>query len=208
MKHCVKCGTKVSRDELTCPICGCTETKARMGKWIMRSAYTAMIVGLAIGISTDSDRGFGLFTIGLISLLVGAVIRWKEEAPERNRRQEEIRRKHEARMAENQKNREKLEAERQEREAKRKAKVTIAEVKYLGAGRQTQSGGGLGGAIVGGMVAGPLGAVVGATAKKNDDQKQRFAVKYGDGRIEIKEVHPNSWEYKELMKHVKWEDLG
>lgn len=141
MKHCVKCGTKVSRDELTCPTCGCSETKARVGKWIMWSAYTAMFVGLAIGIRTDSDRGFGLFMMGLISLFVGTVIRWKEEAPERNRKQEEIRRKHEARMAENQKNREKLEAERQEREAKRKAKVTIVEVKYLGAGSQTQSGG-------------------------------------------------------------------
>ena len=38
-------------------------------------------------------------------------------------------------------------------------------------------------------------------------QLQRFAIKYADGHIVIKEVHPDTWEYKKLMKYVKWEDI-
>ena len=38
-------------------------------------------------------------------------------------------------------------------------------------------------------------------------QLQRFAIKYADGHIVIKEVHPDTWEYKRLMKYVKWEDI-
>ena len=39
-------------------------------------------------------------------------------------------------------------------------------------------------------------------------QLQKFAIKYSDGHIEIKEVHPDTGEYKKLMKYVNWEDIG
>jgi len=84
----------------------------------------------------------------------------------------------------------------------------IVEVKMLGAGSTEYKRSGVGGAIVGGMVAGPLGAMVGGTASSGKGkQKQRFAVKYSDGSVEIKEVHVNSREYRELMKFVSWEDI-
>jgi hypothetical protein len=38
-------------------------------------------------------------------------------------------------------------------------------------------------------------------------QLQKFAIKYADGHIVIKEVHPDTLEYKKLMKYVSWEDI-
>lgn len=81
----------------------------------------------------------------------------------------------------------------------------IVEVKLLGAGSADHRS--VGGALVGGMVAGPLGAVIGGTQGGKGKQKQRFAVKYDDGSVEIKEVRVNSAEYKNLMKYVNWDDI-
>ena len=84
----------------------------------------------------------------------------------------------------------------------------IVEVKLLDGGSTTYKRGGLGGAVVGGLIGGLPGAVVGAAMPGTDGtQKQKFAVKYSDGRVVIKELHPNEWEYKELMKYVKWENI-
>lgn len=125
-------------------------------------------------------------------------------------RREELEKKRLARL-EKVKERKKLAEENRRKymwkEIERNKKRTIVEAKYLGSGATTQKRGGLGGAVLGGMVAGPLGAVVGAAVPKNSDGLQRFAVKYADGHVAIKEVHPNSWEYKELMKYVKWDEL-
>ena len=99
------------------------------------------------------------------------------------------------------------EAKRVQEKRYREGKV-IVEVKLLDGGSVDFKRGGLGGAMVGGLVAGPLGAMVGATAHKGrGTQLQKFAVKYSDGHVVIKECHPNSWEYKDLMKYVKWEDM-
>lgn len=38
-------------------------------------------------------------------------------------------------------------------------------------------------------------------------QLQKFAIKYADGHVVIKEVHPDTFEYKKLMKYVSWEDI-
>ena len=38
-------------------------------------------------------------------------------------------------------------------------------------------------------------------------QLQKFAIKYADGHIVVKEVHPDTLEYKKLMKYVSWEDI-
>jgi hypothetical protein len=80
-------------------------------------------------------------------------------------------------------------------------------VKLLGGGSVKQKRAGAGGFALGGLLFGLPGAIAGAFIPDGTEQRQRFAVKYGDGRVEVKELHPNSWEYKELMKHVKWEDL-
>lgn len=81
----------------------------------------------------------------------------------------------------------------------------IVEVKLLGAGSTDYRS--IGGAVVGGMVAGPLGAVIGGAHGGKGKQRQRFAVKYDDGSLVIKEVRVNSREYNELMKYVSWEDV-
>ena len=83
----------------------------------------------------------------------------------------------------------------------------IVEVKLLGAGMTVQKSGGLGGFVVGSMIAGPVGGAIGASAKRNFYQRERFAVKYSDGHVEIEEVVQDSNRYKELMKYVKWEDI-
>ena len=83
----------------------------------------------------------------------------------------------------------------------------IVEVKLLGAGMTVQKSGGLGGFVVGSMIAGPVGGAIGATSKRNFYQRERFAVKYSDGHVEIEEVVQDSNRYKELMKYVKWEDI-
>lgn len=119
------------------------------------------------------------------------VIKWNDsrKSPEEKQREEE-----------------KLQRER-EAWSNRRKRTDIVEVKYLGVGGTSQKRGGLGGALLGGFFAGPLGAVVGAAIPKNAEGLQRFAVKYADGRVKIKELHPNSWEYKELMKYVSWDDI-
>lgn len=81
----------------------------------------------------------------------------------------------------------------------------IVEVKLLGAGSTDYRS--FGGAVVGGMVAGPIGAVIGGTHGGKGKQRQRFAVKYSDGSVEIKEVRVGSSEYNNLMKYVSWEDI-
>ena len=136
----------------------------------------------------------------MVAVFIGTllVMRWidKRKSPEEKQREEE----------ELQRQREAI-AEAWNARKNRPDPNGIVEVKYLGAGGMTQKRGGLGGALLGGFFAGPLGAVVGAAIPKNGEEKHRFAVKYADGRVKIKELHPNSWEYKELMKYVKWEEL-
>ena len=84
----------------------------------------------------------------------------------------------------------------------------IVEVKLLGGGTTNYKRNGLGGAVVGAMVAGPVGALIGGTASSGKGkQKQKFAVKYGDGSVSIVECDRRSRRYKELMGYVKWEEL-
>lgn len=81
----------------------------------------------------------------------------------------------------------------------------IVEVKLLGAGSTDYRS--FGGAVVGGMVAGPLGAVIGGAHGGKGKQRQRFAVKYEDGSVLIREVRVGSSEYNNLMKYVNWDDI-
>lgn len=99
------------------------------------------------------------------------------------------------------------EAMRQQREQEKIAR-TIVEVKLLDGGSTTYKRGGLGGAAFGGFIGGAPGAIIGAVLPSGKGtQKQKFAVKYGDGSVMIRECEPGSSEYKELMKHVKWEEI-
>ena len=81
----------------------------------------------------------------------------------------------------------------------------IVEVKLLGAGSTDYRS--FGGAVVGGMVAGPIGAVIGGAHGGGGKQRQRFAVKYSDGSVVIREVRVGSSEYNNLMKHVDWDNI-
>lgn len=81
----------------------------------------------------------------------------------------------------------------------------IVEAKLLGAGSTDYRS--FGGAVVGGMVAGPIGAVIGGAHGGKGKQRRRFAVRYDDGSVVIKEVRVNSREYNELMKYVSWDDI-
>lgn len=81
----------------------------------------------------------------------------------------------------------------------------IVEVKLLGAGSTDYRS--FGGAVVGGMVAGPLGAVIGGAHGGKGKQRQRFAVKYDDGSVVIREVRVGSSEYNNLMKYVSWDEV-
>ena len=81
----------------------------------------------------------------------------------------------------------------------------IVEVKPLGAGSADFKS--FGGAILGSLIAGPIGAVIGGTQGGSGRPRQRFAVRYSDGSIKIREFRVNSREYKELMKHVRWDDM-
>ncbi len=85
---------------------------------------------------------------------------------------------------------------------------TIVEVKLLGGGSTKYKRGGLGGAAFGGFIGGAPGAIVGAVLPGGKGvQKQRFAVKYGDGHVEIQEWEIGSGTYKKLMQYVKWEEI-
>ena len=81
----------------------------------------------------------------------------------------------------------------------------IVEVKLLGAGSTDYRS--FGGAVVGGMVAGPIGAVIGGAHGGKGKQRQRFAVKYDDGSVVIREVRVGSSEYNNLMKYVSWDEI-
>ena len=85
----------------------------------------------------------------------------------------------------------------------------IVEVKFLGAGATEYKRGGLGGAMVGGLFAGGLGAVIGGmTPSGKGKQTAKFAIRYDNGDVEIKDVRVGSADYKALMSYVSWDDIG
>lgn len=84
----------------------------------------------------------------------------------------------------------------------------IVEVKLLGGGSTKYKRGGLGGAALGAFIGGAPGAVLGAILPSGKGvRKQRFAVKFGDGRVKIWEFAPGTSGYNTMMKYVKWEDV-
>lgn len=84
----------------------------------------------------------------------------------------------------------------------------IVSVKYLGGGTIQEKKYGMKGFLVGGFFGGVPGALVGSVLPSGKQrQKQKFAVKYGDGRVRIVECFKSSSTYDELMKHVSWEEL-
>ena len=154
-------------------------------------------------ITEDIIIGISIMTVVVgipVGLIVYVLVNYRELEEKRKARLAKIREENRVRQEEHRK-------EWQSKEIERQKKYQIVEVKYLGLGKTTQKRGGLGGFLLGGFFGGPIGAVVGAMIPENGDALQRFAVKYADGRVVIKDLHPNSWEYKKLVKLVKWEDL-
>lgn len=87
-------------------------------------------------------------------------------------------------------------------------RTTIAEVKLIGGGTVKNHKYGMKGAAVGGLIGGVPGAVVGAVMPNGKQtQKQKFAVKYQDGHIEIKECAPGTREYNNLIAYLGWENI-
>lgn len=168
-------------------------------KYVLIADGLLFFAGLIAAVCGSTNFGAGILGFSVIILPIVLII-FLAECCAVHRKKRPV---DEAQVARQERYEREVEARRL---AKQKAK-TIVEVKMLGVGATSQKRGGLGGAILGGFVAGPIGAVVGAAIPTNGEQKVRFAVRYGDGRVEVKEYHPNSWEYKELIKHVKWEDL-
>lgn len=105
------------------------------------------------------------------------------------------------------KNHREAEAYRQRWEQEKLARK-IVEVKLLDGGSTQYKRGGLGGAALGGFIGGAPGAVVGAMMPSGKGvQKQKFAVKYANGEVAIRECTPGTKEHNELMKYVKWEEV-
>lgn len=127
-------------------------------------------------------------------IAVPVIIHEKRKSPEQKKADQERLARRRAELAEH-------------RERERLAR-TIVEVKLLDGGSTQYKRGGLGGAAFGGFIGGAPGAVVGAILPSGKGtQKQKFAVKYGDGHVEIVERTPGTSEYNELMKYVKWEEI-
>lgn len=87
----------------------------------------------------------------------------------------------------------------------KRGKATPIKTKILdhGAGEITGGGGGVGRAIIGGAVAGPVGAVVGASTRKQkftQDQYTMFRVWYSDGNIEVEKVSHKAAKYKKYLE--------
>lgn len=80
----------------------------------------------------------------------------------------------------------------------------IVEVRPLGVIGTQFKRGGLGGAMFGGLIGGFPGACVGGMLRSGKAVLVvRFAVKYGDGQVKLRDCMYGSREYKMLMKHVK-----
>lgn len=91
-----------------------------------------------------------------------------------------------------------------ERYEKQRLSQKIVEVTPLGVSSTQFKHGGLGGALFGGFIGGALGAVVGAMLPSGKGVPvESFAVKYGSGKVVIRQCMQGSSEYKDLMKYVK-----
>lgn len=91
-----------------------------------------------------------------------------------------------------------------ERYEKQRLSRKIVEVTPLGVSGTQFKRGGLGGALFGGFIGGVPGAIVGAVLPSGKGVlAESFAVKYGSGKVVIRECMQGSSEYKALMKYVK-----
>ena len=180
-------------------------------KKILYISLLAFISGLVLLMMEMDAFAEKMLTVAVASVVIIFPIAAVIELFVRRHEFEEKRKVRLARIKEEQEARRLHQEEKQlewkHKEIERQKPRMIVEVKYLGIGATTQKRGGVGGAVIGGLLGGTLGAAIGANIPQNADSLHQFAVKYADGHIEIKSLHPNSWEYKELMKQVKWEEL-
>lgn len=101
------------------------------------------------------------------------------------------------------------------REAKRKAAglppgkylfPAVVETKYLGAVTKDRYGN-AGGALWGGLLFGPIGAILGSTRHKGTQVWHQFAVKYDNGTVKTVECLGGSQEHEMLLSFAKWDEL-
>ena len=108
---------------------------------------------------------------------------------------------HEARKSPEQKKREAENA--RGRYEQRRVSEKIVEVKRLGITNAEFKRGGLKGALFGGFIGGVPGAIIGSVLPWGKSVPvESFAVKYGDGKVVIRQCMQRSSEYKALMKRV------
>lgn len=100
------------------------------------------------------------------------------------------------------------------REAKRKAEgrppgkylfPAVVETKYLGAVTKDRYGN-AGGALWGGLLFGPIGAILGSMQHKGTQVWHQFAVKYDNGTVKIVECLGGSQEHEMLLSFAKWDE--
>jgi len=134
----------------------------------------AILFGLLV-IFSGAGTGGGLFFIVIGALIIWRMYRpwkdWYEKGKEENKRiAEEMNRKR-----------------------------TVVKAQIMGTDSKMKTSSSVGRAVVGDLVAGPVGAFVGAsTGKKKGYTK--FLVEYLDGHKEMEEVKDNSDRFQELIK--------
>lgn len=132
----------------------------------------------------ESSWAFAKFLWG--ALIAGIVILFAHEmrkSPEQKKREAELAR---------------------ERYEERRLAERIVDVKSLGISGFKFKRGGLRGALFGGFIGGVPGAAVGAMLPAGKGVPvESFAVKYGNGKVIIRECMQGSSEYKALMKYVE-----
>jgi hypothetical protein len=133
---------------------------------------------------------FALALMGAYAVMAIPIIIYEKcKSPERKRQEQE-------RFT---KNREELKRAWEQERISRK----IVEVIPMGVSGRKDECGGVKGAMLGAFLGGVPGAVVGAALPINSAVLHRFAVKYGNGEVIIRDCVQDSSEYKALMKRAE-----
>lgn len=82
-------------------------------------------------------------------------------------------------------------------------RYTAVNATLIESGTTYKTKGGLGGAIVGGALFGPIGSLIGSASTQTIEPKTvQFLVEYKDGHTVIEDVKVNSLRYKQLIKYM------
>lgn len=144
-----------------------------------------------------------LYLGAMVGLMIYAIIVLRRDVQARKAYEEEIGRKvsnKEWRAYRREESKLKKEA------SKAKSKAVKTAILDHTSGAMKGGGGGVGRAIIGGAIAGPAGAIVGAGTRKQkftQNQYTMFKVWYGDGHTDIEKVSHNSPKYKKYLNLIQ-----